>query len=133
MVNSSYAAAGSILLLDSDPLTRTILHEALDRAGYLVDVAGDIGVAVDRIRHSRPDLLIVRPYISSMTGAMAAKYLRTRCPGMCVLMVGGLMTDDRIRAQSEVNDFQVFPQPFACDDLLEKVRDVLRSLHARRP
>src|ERR1019366_3170351 len=36
----------SILLLDSDPLTRTILHETLEHAGYLVVAVDDLGAAV---------------------------------------------------------------------------------------
>ena len=131
MTKSHTSAHGSVLLLDSDPLTRTIFHEILRRGGYLVDVAGDVGTAVDRMKLSRPDLLIVRDYITSMTGVMAAKYLRTRCAGLPVLIVGGVMRDDRIRVQTEVNDFQVFPKPFECDDLLEKVRDMFCALHAR--
>lgn len=123
----------TILLLDSDPVTRAILHDALQRAGYLIMAAGDLGVAVDRVKMSRPDLLVVRPYINSMTGAMAARYLRTKCPGLSVLMVDGFMKDDRLRVQSEVHDLHLFPKPFAPADLLEKVRDVFRAMAARVP
>lgn len=117
-----------ILLLDSDPLTRAVLHDILQRAGYLIMDAGDLGIAVDRIKMSKPDLLLVRPYISSMTGAMAAKYLRTKCPGLPVLMVDGFVKDDRTHVQSEVHDLHLFPKPFAPEDLLDKVKDVFRGI-----
>jgi len=117
-----------ILLLDSDPLTRAILHDVLQRAGYLIMDAGDLGVAVDRLKMSKPDLLLIRPYISSMTGAMAAKYLRTKCPGLAVLMVDGFIKDDRMRVQSEVHDLHLFPKPFAPEELLDKVREVFHGL-----
>jgi DNA-binding response OmpR family regulator len=120
-----------ILLLDSDPMTRAILHDVLQRAGYLIMDAGDLGVAVDRVKMSRPDLLVVRPYISSMSGAAAAKYLRTRCPGLAVLMVDGFMKDDRLRVQSEVHDMHLFPKPFAPEELLDKVREVFRAMAAK--
>ena len=74
------AANCCILLLDSDPLTRAVLHDVLQRAGYLVMEASDLGVAVDRIKMSKPDLLLVRPYISSMTGAMAASICTPKLP-----------------------------------------------------
>jgi DNA-binding response OmpR family regulator len=121
----------TILLLDSDPMSRAILHDVLQRAGYLIMDAGDLGVAVDRVKMSRPDLLVVRPYISSMSGAAAAKYLRTRCPGLCVLMVDGFMKDDRLRVQSEVHDLQLFPQPFVPEELIVKVREVFRGMPAK--
>jgi DNA-binding response OmpR family regulator len=121
----------TILLLDSDPMTRTILHDVLQGAGYLVMDASDLGVAVDRLKMSRPNLLVVRPYISSMSGAMAAKYLRTKCPGLPVLMVDGFIKDDRLRVQREVHDLHLFPKPFAPEELLDKVKDVFRATAAR--
>ncbi len=119
----------TILLLASDPLMRTILHEALEGAGYFVMTAANIGAAVDRLKEMRPDLLIVRPYIESMSGHMAANYLRARCPGLPVLMVAGFLDDDRIRVQNEIEDFHMLPKPFGKDELLRTVRDVLRGVH----
>jgi DNA-binding NtrC family response regulator len=122
-------ANSTILLLVSDPLMRTLLHETLERTGYLIVDAGDVGAAVDRLKELRPDLLIVRPFINSMPGHMAANYLRTRCPGLPVLIVGGFMDDERVSVQTAIEDFHLFPKPFAADDLLSKVRDVLRIVH----
>ena len=124
-----FPANASILLLCSDPLMRTILFEALERAGYVVVAVADLGAAVDRLKEFRPDLLIVRPYINSMTGHMASQYLRTRCPGLPVLVVGGFMDDQRVHDQNAIEDFYVFPKPFTRDELLDKVRDVMRAVH----
>ena len=121
----------TILLLDSDSMSRAILHDVLQKAGYLIMDAGDVGAAVDRVKMSRPDLLVVRPYISSMSGAAAAKHLRTRCPGLPVLMVDGFMNDDRLRVQSEVHDLQLFPKPFAPEELVTKVKEVFRAMPAK--
>ncbi len=119
----------TILLLVSDPLMRDVLRDALDGAGYLVVVASDLGEAVDRLREIRPHLLITRPFISSMPGQTAADYLRTKRPGLPVLIVAGYMEDDRVRDQTAIEEFQIFPDPFSRHDLLAKVRDVLHYLH----
>ncbi len=124
-------ANASILLLDSDPLMRTVLHETLERARYLVVAVGGVGAAVDRLKRMRPDLLIIRPYINGMPGYMAARYLRTWCQGLPVLIVDGFLDDERIDVQNEVEDFYTFPKPFARDELLGKVRDVLHKVHER--
>ena len=131
-MNETLPGNASILLLDSDPLTRTVLCERLEKSGYLVVTSPDVGAAVDRLKEMRPDLLIVRPQISSMPGHMAAEYLRTRCPGLPVLIVGGYMDDERVRVQDAIKDFHVFPKPFAAEDLLACVRDVLRTVFAKK-
>ncbi len=84
-------------------------QETLERAGYLVVSASDVGSAVDRIKELRPDLLIVRPYVASMPGHMAVQHLRTRAPGLPVLMLTGFMEDQRIHDQHELREFYVFP------------------------
>jgi len=127
----TFPANANILLLISDPLMRTILQETLERAGYVVVSAGDVGSAVDRVRELRPDLLIVRPYVASMPGHMAAQYLRTRCPGLPVMIVTGYMDDQRIRDEHELNEFFMFPKPFAREDLLANVKEVLRISHEK--
>jgi CheY-like chemotaxis protein len=121
MANSCGA---TILLLDSEPLTRTILHETLERAGYLVVSVGDLGAAVDRLRRMRPDLLIVRPYINSMPGHMAAQHLRVSSPGLPVLVIDGYIDDERIHVRNAVHKIETFPRPFVRADLLEKVKDL---------
>jgi CheY-like chemotaxis protein len=118
-----------ILLLDSDPVMRAVLCDALESAGYLVVTAGDLGAAVDRVREMHPDLLVTRPYINSMTGHMAANYLRTKRPGLAVLIVGGFMDDDRVRDQDALGLFHVFPKPFSRNELLASVKEVLNTTH----
>jgi CheY-like chemotaxis protein len=118
----------TILLLVSDPLMRDVLRDALDVAGYLVVVTGDLGTAVDRLREMRPDLLITRPFINSMTGQVAADYLRTKRPGLPILIVTGYMEDDRVRDQHAIEEFHIFPQPFKRAEFLAAVRDVLRAV-----
>ena len=127
----NFPSNANILLLISDPLMRTILQETLERAGYLVVSAGDVGTAVDRVKELRPDLLIVRPYVASMPGHMAAQYLRTRCPGLPVMIVTGFMEDHRIRDEHELKEFFTFPKPFARDELLGNVREVLSIVHGK--
>jgi DNA-binding NtrC family response regulator len=119
----------TILLLVSDPLMRDVLRDALNGAGYLVVVTSDLGEAVDRLREMRPHLLITRPYISSMSGQTAADYLRTKRPGLPVLIVAGYMQDDRVRDQTAIDEFHIFPDPFTRDQFLGRVRNVLRTIH----
>jgi DNA-binding NtrC family response regulator len=121
----------TILLLDSDSVTRAALHDAFQSAGYLVVTAGDLGEAVDRLDEIRPDLLITRPYINSMPGRIAANYLRSKHPGLPVLIVAGFVDDDRLNVQNAIGEFYTFPKPFSRDELLTNVRDVLQIIRSK--
>jgi DNA-binding response OmpR family regulator len=119
--------ASSILLFCSEPLVRTILTETLEANGYTVLPVGDLGSAVDRLRECKPDLLIIRTYVDRMPGHDAARYLRTKRPGMRVLMASGLLDDDRLNFRESIHGIEVFPKPFTAADLLEKVHEVLST------
>jgi DNA-binding response OmpR family regulator len=117
----------TILLLISEPLVRQVLREALERAGYVVMATGDLGIAVDRMRECRPDLLIIPPYVETISGHDAAKYLQSRCPDMRLLMVAGLLSDERLRYRAELEKMSMFPKPFTSDEFLAKVKEVLAT------
>jgi DNA-binding response OmpR family regulator len=120
----------TILLLVSDPLVRSVLQDTLERQGYTVVTAGDLGSAVDRLKEVTPDLLITRTYVEGMTGHDAATYLRTKSNGLRVLMVGGLLDDERLKHRTSLEGFDVFPKPYSAAELLQKVRDVLKKARA---
>jgi DNA-binding NtrC family response regulator len=120
-----FSTKSTILLLVSDPVVRAVLQETLEGAGYTVLATGDLGQAVDRLKWSTPDLLITRTYVQNLTGHDAAVYLRTRCVKMRVLIVGGLLDDDRLRNRETLQGFEVYPKPYAASELLQKVKDVL--------
>jgi DNA-binding NarL/FixJ family response regulator len=95
----------TILLLVSDPMVRSVLAETLEREGYMVVATGDLGQAVDRLKESQPDLLITRTYVQGMPGHDAAIYLREKCLKMRVLIVGGLLDDERLRYREGLQGF----------------------------
>jgi DNA-binding response OmpR family regulator len=115
----------TILLLISEPLVRQVMREELERAGYLVMATGDLGTAVDRLNEAKPDLLVIAPYVETIAGHQAAKYLQSRSPSMRILMVAGLLADERLQYRAELERVEIFPQPFTGAQLMAKVREVL--------
>jgi len=51
--------------------------------------------------------------------------LRTKCPKMRVLILGGLIDDERLQYREALQGFEVFPKPYTAAKLLQKVKDVL--------
>jgi DNA-binding response OmpR family regulator len=116
---------GLILLLISDTVVRLVIGETLEQGGYAVMAAGDLGTAVKRMTEAAPNLLIISPYIEDISGYDAATFLRTKCHGLRVLMLSGLIEDDRLQNRLTLEKFEIFPKPFPADALLAKVREVL--------
>ncbi len=114
-----------ILLFCSDSLVLSVLRDALEVAGYLVMSAEDLGTAVNRLKECKADLLIVSPYVDSLTGYDAAIYLRTKCHGLPVLVVAGYLDDERLRDRASIASFELFPSPFTRADFLAKVQSIV--------
>jgi DNA-binding response OmpR family regulator len=115
----------TILLLASDAIIRTVLHELLEAQGYVVLPASDLSGALDWLGRSKPDLLIVRPYLSGIPGPEAARYLRTKCNGLRILMVAGFPDDNRLQYRASIDAIDIFPKPFTAAEFIQKVSDVL--------
>ena len=117
----------TILLLSSEQIDRGVIQEVLESKGYVVLPAGGIAGAVDWISRCTPDLLIVRPYLSGIAGHEAALYIRKKCHGIRILMVGGCLEDERIMCRSSLHAIEVFPPPFTAADFTGKVAEMLDS------
>ena len=121
----------TVLLLGSEPVNRSIMKEVLEGAGYVVLAAGELGTAVDIMAKQPIDLLLTHPYVEDIPGYEAVRFLRTRQHGMAVLMVAGLLNDDRLQYRAELEEFEVFPAPFTAAQLLQKVNEVLKIARER--
>jgi DNA-binding response OmpR family regulator len=115
----------TILLLVSDPVARSVLEETLANEGYTVLPAGDLGNAVDWIKRCAPDLLITRNHVEGLPGHDAAMYLREKYLKMSVLILGGLLDDERLLNREALQGFAIFPKPYTKRELLQEVKWVL--------
>ena len=121
-----------ILFLASAPVIRKAICKALESKGYIVVTASDLRHAVECLREYTPDLLMVRHYTESVPGHEAAIYLRKTCPGIPVLLVGGLLDDPSLEDRESLRGFEVFPKPFTAAELLDKVKEVLDKHSLRK-
>ena len=115
----------TILFLVSDSLIRKVISEALQSAGYVVVAAKDVGAAVDWLKRCRPGLLMIRHYTDAISGHDAAMYLSRKCPGVPILLVGGLLAGAGLENREAIHGFAIFPKPFEAAELLEKVKEVM--------
>jgi two-component system phosphate regulon response regulator OmpR len=119
-----------ILLLSSEPRVRAVIKDVLQRAGHVVFATGNLGTAVDALDDYKIELLITHPYVDSITGYDAAKYLREKNPHMGILIVTGFLADDRLQ-YPRLEGFEIFPPPYDAAPLVQKVAAVLKAVRQR--
>jgi two-component system, OmpR family, response regulator len=117
----------TILVFHSAPVVRRVIREILEREGYVVRATGDLGVAVDMLRETPADLMLIDVYVGDINGHDAAQYLCQKWPHMRVLIVAGLPADSRIEIRTTGENFMVFPKPFAPAELAACVKEVLAA------
>jgi CheY-like chemotaxis protein len=115
----------SILLVEDDEASRISLGTLLQRAGYRVRTAPDFRLALELLEGDQSiDLLltdIVMP--DRVNGLALARMARLRRPGVKLLYVTGY---DIPGVESEALG-PLLRKPFGDDDLLDAVRQVLKS------
>ncbi|MGW1725387.1 response regulator transcription factor [Streptomyces sp. NPDC002306] len=126
---SDRARPGAVLVVDDDPAIRRSLERGLRLSGFRVRTAEDGRAALDAIRETRPDVLVLDVSMPGMSGIEVCARLRDDGQDLPVLMLSALdETADRIAGlQAGGDDYLV--KPFALQELVLRLRALLR----RRP
>ena len=115
-----------ILVLDAEPLVRSVVTAILERHGYQVRTTESLQMALNEVKDFAPDLLLTNVYIPGTTGHDAARRLRELSPSMRVLMVAGLPDDRKVLSRTADDEkYDFFPKPFTARELAAKVREML--------
>ncbi len=120
--------AGSVLLVEDDPMVRTLIERILKTNGFGVMTAPGAHEAV-ALYADTPfpiDLLVTDVIMPGMRGPEVARLLRARQPDLRVLFISGYA--DLSAAQKDEFDpgSNLLLKPFSPEQLLERVLKVLR-------
>jgi DNA-binding NtrC family response regulator len=115
----------TIVVVDAEPVVRTVIAHILERDGYRVLPFSDPQHALNVIKASAPSLVITNVYLPGMTGHEAMRMFKESCPGIPVLMVSGLPDSEIVQRWMSEDGFDAFPKPFSCNELSAKVRQLL--------
>ena len=117
--------AGSILVADDDTAIRTVLNQALSRAGYEVRPTGNLSTMWNWVSRGDGDLLITdvaMPDGNAFEIMPKIKKLRPDLPIVVMSAQNTFMT--AIRA-SETGAYEYLPKPFDLNELLNIVNRAL--------
>jgi two-component system, OmpR family, response regulator MprA len=120
-----------VLVVDDDPAVRDSLRRSLAFNGYEVDVAADGEEALRRLGERRPDAVVLDVMMPRLDGLATCRALRAAGDDVPVLMLTARdEVSDRVAGLDAGAD-DYLPKPFALEELLARLRALLRRTGSR--
>ena len=122
--------SADILVVDDDRRITSMLSRALRAEGYEVRTANDGGEGLARVRERQPDLVVLDLLMPGIDGLEVCRRLREEGDVPILILTAKDETQDRVVGlDSGADDYLV--KPFALDELLARVRALLRRRETR--
>ena len=122
-------AAARLLVVDDDLPTRMVLRSLMARQGYEVQEAGNGHEALEQVRRSRPDLVLMDVMMPELDGYAACAQLR-RDDGddsLPIIMLTGADEIESIELAFNAGATDFITKPINWALLTERVRYALRT------
>ena len=114
-----------LLVVEDEPKLASFIQKGLGEESFAVDVARDGEEALDRVRRTAYDLIILDVMLSRMDGFAVCRELRAREQEMPVLMLSARgLIEDRVKGLDTGAD-DYLTKPFSFDELRARVRALL--------
>ncbi len=120
--------SAQIFVVEDDPGIRELIAVNLSRAGHRVELAEDGEAAVELVRKSLPDLMLIDWMLPGMSGVDLARHLRseqrTRDVSIIMLTARDEERDKITGLEAGADDYMT--KPFSPRELLARITAVLR-------
>ena len=121
-----------VLVVDDEPNIVDVISMALRFQGFTVESAGTGADALAAVASFRPDLIVLDVMLPDMEGFEVARRLGAERAGTPIIFLTARdAPEDKIRGLTTGGDDYV-TKPFSLEELLARVRNVLRRTGARR-
>ena len=119
---------GTVLLVEDEPMVRTVAERALTRHGYIVITANNGEEALDVInRGEEITLLISDVVMPGMDGPTMVRIARETRPELPILFMSGY-AEEQLRKSIDIDKVAFLPKPFSVQELAEAARKALTPL-----
>jgi two-component system KDP operon response regulator KdpE len=120
---------GRVLVVDDEPQIRRVLRSTLAARGYEVQDVPTGEEALESLRHSRFDLVLLDVNMPGMGGLHACREIRTGSAAAIIMLTVSDSEEDKVAALDAGADDYV-TKPFGMPELLARIRAALRRLPA---
>ncbi len=118
-------SVGRILVVDDDPQIRRVMRVTLTGGGYEVDHAKDGDSALDKLRESRFDLVLLDMNMPGRSGLDTCRAIRAQSDIAIVMLTVRDSEADKVGALDAGADDYV-TKPYNAPELLARIRAALR-------
>ena len=115
-----------ILVVDDDRAVRESLRRSLSFNGYSVELAQDGREALDVIANDRPDALVLDVMMPRLDGLEVCRQLRSTGDDLPILVLTARDSVSERVAGLDAGADDYLPKPFALEELLARMRALLR-------
>jgi two-component system cell cycle sensor histidine kinase/response regulator CckA len=117
--------SGTILLVEDEPMVRTVAERALTRHGYTVITADNGEEALEVLARGEPiDLLLSDVVMPGMDGPTMVEQARKERPDLKILFMSGY-AEEQLREMINVDNTHFLPKPFSVQELAEAAKRAL--------
>ena len=117
--------SGTVLLVEDEPMVRTVAERALTRHGYTVVTANNGFEALEILnRGDEFALLISDVVMPEMDGPTMVREARQSRPDLPVLFMSGY-AEEQLRKSIDIDKVAFLPKPFSVQELAEAARKAL--------
>jgi two-component system cell cycle sensor histidine kinase/response regulator CckA len=117
--------SGTVLLVEDEPMVRSVAERALTRHGYTVITADNGEEALEVIAKGEDiDLLLSDVVMPGMDGPAMVAEARKQRPELKVLFMSGY-AEEQLRQSLGVDNAHFLPKPFSVQDLAEAAKKAL--------
>jgi len=125
MNSASVAAVPSVLVVDDEPVLSGTVKNYLERAGMSAQTCGDGLAALDLVRATAPDVVVLDLGLPGMDGVEVCRQLRTFSDCYVLMLTARADEVDKLIGLSVGAD-DYMPKPFSFEELLARIRVRLR-------
>jgi two-component system cell cycle sensor histidine kinase/response regulator CckA len=119
--------SGTVLLVEDEPMVRTVAERALTRHGYHVITADNGEDALEVLARNEPvDLLISDVVMPGMDGPTMVGHARKTRPDLKILFMSGY-AEEQLRNSLDVDNVSFLPKPFSVQELAEAAKRTMAA------